>query len=109
MKLECAQSGSTANATVSDIRNALADDASRGEFIILLDSDLTYIQAANVSDGPFTLEYQEGDTSHHFQCTRDLTKSEVESAFLKYLTRDPSWKSDFPWQQETLKPWWKFW
>ncbi len=60
-------------------------------------------------DDPYTLEYREGGADRHFQCTRDLSKVEVEAAFLKYLRRDTSWKTDFSWKQLENKPWWKFW
>jgi|LSQX01.2.fsa_nt_gb hypothetical protein len=109
MKLECAQNFSSAYATESDIRNAFADDRRRGEFIILSDADQVFIQAAGEYDGPYILEYREHGADSQFQCTHDLTKAEVETAFLKYLRHDASWKTDFSWKKLESKPWWKFW
>jgi len=112
MKLECAKTISLPNATETDIRKAFADDNGRGEFIILRESDQFYIQAAGENDGPYILEYREGGGDRHYRCTRgmDMNKSEVESAFVKYLKGDMSWKTDFQWEQVDLeKPWWKFW
>ncbi len=109
MELECAQDISSANATEADIRNAFADDSGRGEYIILRDTNQMFIQAAGEYDDPYTLEYRDGGADRHFQCTRDLSKAEVEAAFLKYLRRDASWKSELPWKKLESKPWWKFW
>jgi len=109
MKLECAQDISSDYATEADIRNAFADDSGRGEYIILSGADQVYMQAAGKGDEPYTLEYREGSADRHFVCTRDLNKAEVEAAFLKYLRRDASWKTDFPWKKLENKPWWKFW
>lgn len=98
MKLECAQSIASADATEADIRRAFADDRGRGEFIILAESDEVFLQASGEDDGPYSLEYREGSADRHFRYTRDLTKAEVERAFLQYLHRAPGWKTDFPWQ-----------
>ncbi len=98
MTLECAQSLPSADATEADIRQAFADDAGRGEFIILAAADQVFLQASGEDDGPYALEYREGSGDRHFRCTRDLTKAEVEGAFLKYLNRDARWKTDFPWE-----------
>ena len=109
MKLECAESISSPNATEADIRNAFADDDGRGEYIILSESDQVFIQASGEGDGPYMLEYREGGSDRHFQCARSVKKSEVESAFLKYSKRDGTWKTDFEWKKIEAKPWWKFW
>jgi hypothetical protein len=36
-------------------------------------------------------------------------KAEVEGAFVKYLKRDATWKTDFQWKRLEMRPWWKFW
>ena len=109
MKLECAETISSANATEADIRSAFADDNGRGEFVILSEADQMFIQASGEGDGPYTLEYREGGDDRHFQCARDVKKTEVEAAFLKYLRRDAAWKTDFQWKALEKKPWWKLW
>ena len=109
MKLECAGSLSSGNATEPEIRNAFADDHGRGEFIILSDAEQVFIQASDEGDGRYTLEYREGGDDRHFQCTCDVRKAEVEAAFLKYMKRDATWKTDFPWKKLDRKPWWRFW
>jgi hypothetical protein len=109
MKLECAQSISSNHVTEAEIRNAFADDSGRGEYIILSEADQVFIQAAGELDGPYALEYREGDANHHFACVYDVKKEKVEAAFMKYLRRDPTWKTDFEWKRLEIKPWWKFW
>lgn len=109
MNLECAKSIASSNATEADILNAFADDAGRGEYIILSQSEQVYMQACGEGDGPYTLEYRQGSQDRHYQCPLDLTKSQVKTAFLKYLDGDTSWQHDHEWQQLEMKPWWKFW
>jgi len=109
MKLECAGSISSGNATEAEVRRAFADDGGRGEFIILSQADEMYIQAAGEADDPYVMEYREGSDDRHFECTRELKKSEAEAAFLKYLKGDSTWKTDFQWKKQEKKPWWKFW
>jgi hypothetical protein len=109
VKLETAGNISSASVTEDDIRKALDDDTGRGEFIILSDSDQVYIQAGGEGSGPFSLEFRTGDADHHFQCLREVSKQEVEAAFLKYLKRDASLKDDLPWQKMENRPWWKLW
>lgn len=109
MKLECAESISSENATETEIRNAFADDHGRGEFIILSDADQVFIQASGEGDGPYILEYREGGDDRHFQCMRDVKKGEVEATFLKYLRRYAAWKVDFQWKKLEKRPWWKLW
>ncbi len=109
MKLETAERISSDNVTEEELSNAFQDDSGRGEFIILSQSEQVYIQASGEYDDPYAMEYREGDDDHHFQCTHDLSKENVQSAFMKYLKGDNSWKSDFEWKQLENKPWWKFW
>ncbi len=123
MELECEGTISAANATEADIRNAFADDAGRGEFLILSQAPDVYMQAAGEGDGPYALEYRQGNGDQHFHTTDEPTKAQVQSAFLKYLTNDPTWQQDFHWKKLELnawpkfpsfenapkKPWWKFW
>lgn len=100
-----------ADATEDDIRQAFLDDEGRGEFIILSRGEQVYLQAANEKDGAFLLEFRDGDEQNHFQSTRELSKPEVERAFLQYLAGDDSWRTAFPWRKLEFpdKPWWKFW
>ncbi len=98
----------------SDIIAAFVDDKKRGEFVILSKSEQVYIQAAGEGFGPYTLEYRDGDEDHHFQCTKELSKPDVQSAFIGYLKGDRSWKSNLQWKpldtsENSEKPWWKFW
>lgn len=109
MKLETAERISSAQASEADIRAAFADDQGRGEFIILSQALHFYMQACGEGDGPYTVEYSDGGEDRHFQCPRDMNKSEVESAFLKYLKGDAGWQTDLEWRQLEKKPWRKLW
>jgi len=109
MELECAQSFSSGHATEEDIQRAFAEDKIRGEYIILSQADQVFMQAAGEDEGPYILEYRDGGGDHHYQCPHDLTKDQVQAAFLKYLAGDTSWQQDHEWQPLEMKPWWKFW
>lgn len=109
MKLETAERIASAEATEADIRAAFADDHGRGEFIILSQAEQIYMQASGEGDGPYTVEYRDGGENRHFQCPQDMTKSEVETAFLQYLRSDAGWQTDHEWRQLEKKPWWKLW
>ena len=98
----------------SDIVQAFQNDEKRGEFIILSQDDEVYIQAAGEGFGPYCLEYRDGDADHHFQCSRELSRAEVQSAFIGYFEGDESWKTTLEWTPLEMspredKPWWKFW
>jgi len=109
MHLECEESPSSNDVTETDIRNAFADDAGRGGYIILSQSEQVYMQACGEDEGPYVLEYRDGGGDQHYQCPHDLTKDQAQVAFLKYLAGDTSWQNDFEWEKLEFKPWWKFW
>ena len=111
MKLETAEAIASNNVTKEELINAFKDDANRGEFVILTKGEHFFIQASGEYDGPYIMEYREGDANHHFKCIQDLSKENVQLAFIKYLEGDDSWKTDFEWKLLEIKdkPWWKFW
>jgi len=112
MHLETAQDIEHNNVTEAQLREAFRDDAGRGEYIILsrdTRGGQHYIQAAGEYNDPYVLEYREGDNAHHFRANGEYTKAQVEQAFLWYLNNDGRWRTEFPWQKEEIKPWWKFW
>ena len=114
MELQTADGIANNNVVKSDIIQAFQNDKYRGEFIILSQSEQVYIQASGEGDGPYYLEYRNGDDDHHFQCSRDLQKLEVQSAFIQYFEGDGAWKTTLEWnplemRQRGDKPWWKFW
>jgi hypothetical protein len=108
MKLETAQSLGSDHATIDDIRNAVADDKRRGEFMILGSSPQHYIQAAGDSE-PFVMEYRDGSAAEHYECTQEISRGELEAAFISYLSGDSLWKTKFDWKKSEHKPWWKLW
>jgi len=98
MNLECEGGMQAKSVTAQQLRQAFADDTARGEFIILSAQDQVYIQAAGEDEGPYELEYREGGDQTHFRCTDELTKQQVEAAFVKYLEGDASWRQDHRWE-----------
>jgi hypothetical protein len=109
MELETAQSIAFDSLTEAQLREAFHDDLGRGEFIILSEQPQVFIQAAGEGDGPYSLEYRDGDDEHHFYAGDDYRKDDVERAFCWYLAKDPRWRTEFPWQKVEHKSWWKFW
>ncbi len=98
MYLEAAQSISAKNATEDDILNAFADDHGRGEFIILFADNDSFIQAAGELDDPYTLEYHDS-SGKHFIATAEVTKEEVQVAFLDYLRNGTQWRESRSWHE----------
>src|SRR2546426_3036985 len=113
MKLETAKSLGFAQVSEQQLREAFADDKGRGEFVILSQKPEVYIQAGGDDDGPYVLEYRDGDADHHFSAGDSFRKEDVLRAFLWYLAGDARWRSEFSWQklEQKLeqKPWWRFW
>ncbi len=113
MELECAGKLGISDASEDTIKYAFADDTARGEFLILSRSGQEYLQAYGEGDGPFQLEYRDGEEARHFRAKDDLTKEKVKTCFLLYFRGDPAWKSPYDWEpirnQTQNGPWWKFW
>jgi hypothetical protein len=109
MKLETAQGIASDSVSEAELIDAFQDDARRGEFIVLSQSKEVYIQAGGEQDGPYSLEYRDGNKDRHFRCNRDVSKSEVQAVFLKYLRGESSWQSQFEWEKLETRPWWKLW
>ena len=110
MQLETASGSSCDSVTEADLVSLFDREWGADEFAILAQEGEVYIQAAGEGDGPYVLEYRDGDEGSHFECARTLSKAEVRSAFMKYLKGDGSWKSDFEWTRQGFgsgKPWWK--
>jgi len=111
MKLETAKSLGFAQVSEQQLRDAFADDKGRGEFAILSQQPEVYIQASGEDNGPYVLEYREGDADHHFSAGDTFRKEDVLRAFLWYLAGDARWRSEFSWhtlERKSRKPWWKF-
>jgi hypothetical protein len=90
-----------ADATEHDIRSLVEGE----EFAILGPDPDTYIQCAEQKEPPhgYVLEYQDGSLDRHYQAVDGpITLDRVISAFIKYLRRDPSWRSDFRWEKLEL-------
>src|SRR5262245_64535199 len=111
MKLETATSLKFSQVSEQQLRDAFADDKGLGEFVILSQEPEVYIQAGGKGEGPYVLEYRDGDADHHFSAGDTFGKEDVLRAFLWYLADDRRWRSEFSWQklEQMQKPWWRFW
>jgi hypothetical protein len=90
-----------ANATAEDILASIDGE----DFAILAADPATYIQCAEQKEPPyeFALEYQDGSLDGHWQAVDGpITLHRVTAAFIKYLRRDSSWRSDFRWEKMEL-------
>lgn len=101
MKLELEDGTVIDQPNDQEIETALATlDMEGNRFAILSQDPLTYIQTFGLM-----LEYQEGDTDHHYRAVGPVAQGQfgqIVSAFQKYAKGDPSWKDDFEWEQEHI-------
>jgi hypothetical protein len=109
MKLEGANKQFSSEVCVEDIKEAFKDDYNRGEFLILFKDKVNFIQIAGEYDGPFILEYQDGNLDYIHKCVNKVSKGEAKDTFVKYLKGDSKWKTKHEWEKIEYKPWWKFW
>ena len=93
------------------VRELMADDARRGEFMILSDEtdDENFVQVAcdyddigGKSDGRFDLEYRTGHGSPLFHCTSRVGADDVERVFLDVLEGRVGWRQDFSWERQDM-------
>jgi hypothetical protein len=66
-------------------------------FIILLQSDDVFIQAARYEPGLYALEYRD-ERGAQFEAATLATQAQVTGAFSKYAQTDKSWLRDFNWR-----------
>ena len=102
MKLETENVQET-EASAELVRELMADDARRGNWLILMhdEDEEAFIQIA-FDDHPdgVDLEYREGANGKLYHCTRPVTRLEAENAVLDYFDGLESWKSRFTWEEE---------
>ncbi len=102
MKLETAGYGKLPEINEQQLRQMFDNDERRGEFVILSQEPEVYMQASGDGDGPYCLEYRDGDGDHHFSAAGELRKEDVLRAFLWYLTGDARWRSEFSWEKMSV-------
>jgi hypothetical protein len=99
MRLESANSARD-NVTSADIEEFFANEELRGEFIILLQDDDHYIQAAGEKDNDCILEYRDGSGDEHYRAANILlSKAEIKQAFMDYLHGDTRWHARWKWEK----------
>ena len=84
------------------VRELMADDARRGNWLILMhdDDDAAFMQIAfdDHVDG-IDLEYREGADKPLYHCKRPVLRLEAENALLDYLDGIETWKHRFEWEE----------
>ena len=99
MKLETENVEET-EASAELVRELMADDARRGNWLILMhdDDDAAFMQIA-FDDHPdgIDLEYREGTDKPLYHCKRPVLRLEAENALLDYLDGIETWKHRFEW------------
>jgi hypothetical protein len=88
------------NPTEADIRQAVLslDTDKNSAFVILATSDMTYLQAIGDNNVGFDLEYQDGDTEHHYQAKRNnITGEEIIRKLVLYCAGTDDWKKAEEW------------
>jgi hypothetical protein len=83
----------------------LAVNLEREDFAILSQTPQTYLQCAKEGGGRpgYALEYQDGAVEEHYEATGGpISLDRIVSAFVKYLRRDASWRTDFHWEKVDL-------
>ena len=90
-------------ASAEFIRELMADDARRGNWLILMrdDDEEAFMQIA-FDDHPdgIDLEYREGADKPLYHCKRPVLRLEAENALLDYLDGIETWKYRFEWEVE---------
>ena len=85
------------------IRELMADDARRGNWLILIhdDDEAAFMQIA-FDDHPdgIDLEYRDGADKPLYHCKRPVLRLEAENALLDYLDGIETWKHRFEWEVE---------
>jgi hypothetical protein len=109
VKLETAGTLRFAEVSAEQLRAVMSDDRKRGEFVTLIEGPEVFMQAAGEGDGPYQLEYRDGDDERHFCGVGAFRKEDVLRALLWYLEDDARWRTEISWQQLGRKPWWKVW
>ena len=119
MELQTASYGPKTDISEEELVKAFQEYSADDEFIIL-GGDIGYVQVLmdpdpTANEGCGRLEYRDED-DHQFLCAEEVSIDDVQSAFLKFLKGDASWKADYRreildenFQQAETKPWWKFW
>lgn len=90
------------NPTDTDIRQAVSslDTDKNSAFLVLATSELTYMQTSGDKNIGFSLEYQEGNTEHHYQAKRDdFTAEEIIQAMISYCAGSENWKKISEWMR----------
>ena len=105
MKLELENGTVIENPGDDEIASALASvDRGDGLFVILGQTDLTYIQAFRDNKLGLVLEYQDGSLSEHFRSTDLMVALDrATRTFQRYATGNKSWHGEIRWRKVPLR------
>ena len=97
-QLECAdKSFRVDDAGEGDVRDVFAHPEARGEHVILLREDGSFLHAAGEGDGPFLLIFHEEPVRRSHQAAEPVEREEAEQAFIDYLHGRSAWWDDREW------------
>lgn len=92
--------------TPEQVREAVQHLPGGKDSFVILDAGgdgLTYVQAAGSPQEGFHLEYQEGSSEQHFECTQNPLPAEpVISVLLAFLSGEQGWRAGVPWRRIDL-------
>ena len=71
-------------------------------YAILSQDEMTYIQTSASPDADYDLEYQAGETEHHYRVSEPVPYYKVVAAFKRYAKNDPAWKTEYKWERQTI-------
>lgn len=101
------------NPSKEQIREIAVDVATRraGGFVILGESEMSYMQAAGDEEKRFAIEYQEGSLAKHFRAKERLSVEQTVEMLSSYCRGGTEWKTAAIWVPSSIRPapWWKFW
>ncbi len=86
----------TANPSADNIRRAIDAAPDSDDKSVVLDADDgSHVEASVLPDGTYKVGGSDGE--HDLQLKKPLGAGAVKALFVKYMGRDPSWRSAYPW------------
>ena len=102
--LEIGGSQKIPNPTPDDLHRAIHALDTEGDdaFLILIATDMTYLQTAGDPNVGFDLEYQEGSLQNHFRAVNPPTVDDLVRIFTAYAAGSSDWKTLAEWEHVEL-------
>jgi len=105
MKLSTDTNTMIENPSKKQIRAVLIDVASRPAdgFVIVGESEMTYMQAAGDTEKRFWIEHQEGSLARHFHAESRISIEETTEILASYARKGGEWKSATKWIPDPVR------